>query len=150
MSTIEKRKLINSLFSFSSSAFVIGFFFYSYVSYESYYRYVNLINIYSMFLVFINMVIAFLTVKFSHILSVEKVDYLDNSKTVGLQNGNTLGLLFLSCFNIILFNPLFSFIEFFDKGDESLNLAYLAMTCSLFIGAVLLYTSRQQIKSLSE
>jgi len=150
MCTTEKRKLINSLFSFSCSAFVIGFFFYSCVSFESYYRYENLINIYSMLLFFINIIIAFLTLKFSHILSDEEVDYLDNSKTIGLQNGNILGLLFLSFFNILLFNPFFSFVEFFDKGEESLNLAYLAMTCSLFVGAVLLYTSRQQIKLLSE
>ena len=36
------------------------------------------------------------------------------------------------CFNILLFNPIFSFSEYFDKGGDNLNVAYLAMSCSLF------------------
>ncbi len=150
MSSTEKRKWINSLFSFSCTAFVIGFFFISYISTDSYYKHEDLIYIYSIFLFFMNILIIFATFKFSHILSYEEVDYFDNCKTVGLQNENMLGLLFLSAFNVLLFNPFFSFAEYFDKGEENMNLAYLVMNCSLFAGAVLLYTSRQQVKLLSE
>ncbi|HGW3827291.1 TPA: hypothetical protein ACNICD_003080 [Acinetobacter baumannii] len=150
MRPIEIIKVVNSFLSFTCSAFIIGFFFYSFVGTESYYKYKDIIDFYNLFAFLINLVLLIIVFKYGNLLSERTFDFLENEKIEGLKSGNYIGLLLLSVFNILLFNPIFSFSEYFDKGGDNLNVAYLAMSCSLFLGAVLLYTSRQQIKKLHE
>ena len=150
MKPIEIVKAINSFFAFSCSAFIIGFFFYSFIGNESYYKYVVMINAYNFFVFLINLAILIIIFKYGNLLTKHTLDFFENEKTIGLQSGNYIGLLFLSGFNILFFNPMFSFVEYFDNGEDSLNFAYLAMTCSLVLGTAILYSSRQQIKLLIE
>lgn len=110
----------------------------------------EIINAFNIFIFLLNLAVLTILFKYSNLLTKHTLDFFENDKTIGLQSGNHIGLLFLSVFNILLFNPIFLFAEHFDKGEDILNFAYLAMSCSLVLGAVLLYTSRQQIKSLSE
>lgn len=150
MSDSDKRRLINSFFSFSCSAFVIGIIFYAYIGSENYYRYESVVNFFTFFFFVLNSFILFTVYQYNSILSKKSFDYFDNEETKGLQAGNTIGLLFLSLVNLVLFNPVFSLIEYFNKGGDVTNSATLLMTGSLFMGVVLLYTSRKQIKSLTE
>ena len=146
----DKRRLISSFFSFACSAFVIGVFFYTFINSENYYRYEPIVNYFTFFFFALNGLILFTVYKYNFILSKRDFDFFENEITKGLQAGNTIGLLLLSIVNLVLFNPIFSLIEYLNKGDDVTNSAILLINCSLFMGAFLLHSSRKQIQSLAE
>lgn len=150
MTSTEKLKIISTFMAFVSAASVCGFVFYCLVQGESYERYKNIVVGFGLIFFICAIITLFIAIKLSSLISYVTYDDYGESVSHGVKSGNHLGLLALSIFNLILFNPFYPIPSLFevDTYDGIFNKAYSLMLGALVLSSFLYYTTKQQLKEI--